>query len=39
MLVKTIIKVGGEGEVPPDLLGRLLEQVGRLRRQVLGLAA
>jgi DNA-binding NarL/FixJ family response regulator len=36
MLVKTIIKVAsGEGEVPPDLLGRLLEQVGRLQRQVL----
>ena len=36
MLVRTIIKVGsGEGEVPPDLLGRLLEQVGRLQRQVL----
>ena len=25
----------GDGEVPPDLLGRLLEQVGRLQRQVL----
>lgn len=25
----------GEGTVPPDLLGRLLEQVGRLQRQVL----
>jgi DNA-binding NarL/FixJ family response regulator len=36
MLVKTICKVSsGEGEVPPDLLGRLLEQVGRLQRQVL----
>jgi DNA-binding NarL/FixJ family response regulator len=36
MLVKTILKVAsGEGEVPPDLLGRLLEQVGRLQRQVL----
>jgi DNA-binding NarL/FixJ family response regulator len=36
MLVKTIVKVAsGEGEVPPDLLGRLLEQVGRLQRQVL----
>jgi DNA-binding NarL/FixJ family response regulator len=36
MLVRTIIKVGsGAGEVPPDLLGRLLEQVGRLQRQVL----
>lgn len=36
MLVRTIIKVAaGEGEVPPDLLGRLLEQVGRLQRQVL----
>jgi DNA-binding NarL/FixJ family response regulator len=36
MLVRTIVKVAsGEGEVPPDLLGRLLEQVGRLQRQVL----
>jgi DNA-binding NarL/FixJ family response regulator len=36
MLVRTICKVAsGEGEVPPDLLGRLLEQVGRLQRQVL----
>jgi DNA-binding NarL/FixJ family response regulator len=36
MLVKTINKVAsGEGEVPADLLGRLLEQVGRLQRQVL----
>ncbi|MCJ8505898.1 response regulator transcription factor [Kocuria flava] len=26
----------GEGSVPPDLLGRLLEQVGRLQRHVLG---
>lgn len=26
----------GEGAVPPDLLGRLLEQVGRMQRQVLG---
>ncbi|MEV0644612.1 response regulator transcription factor [Phytomonospora sp. NPDC050363] len=26
----------GEGAVPPDLLGRLLTQVGRLQRQVLG---
>jgi DNA-binding NarL/FixJ family response regulator len=35
-LVKTIVKVAsGEGEVPPYLLGRLLEQVGRLQRQVL----
>lgn len=35
-LIKTIVKVAsGEGEVPPDLLGRLLEQVGRLQRQVL----
>jgi DNA-binding NarL/FixJ family response regulator len=36
MLVRTIIKVAsGEGEVPSDLLSRLLEQVGRLQRQVL----
>lgn len=35
-LVRTITKVAsGEGEVPPDLLGHLLEQVGRLQRQVL----
>lgn len=26
----------GEGSVPPDLLGRLLAQVGRLQRQLLG---
>ncbi len=26
----------GEGAVPPDLLGRLLGQVGRAQRQVLG---
>ena len=36
MLVRTIVKVAsGEGEIPADLLGRLLEQVGRLQRQVL----
>jgi DNA-binding NarL/FixJ family response regulator len=36
MLVRTILKVAsGNGEVPADLLGRLLEQVGRLQRQVL----
>ena len=35
-LVRAIRRVAaGEGEVPPDLLGRLLEQVGRLHRQVL----
>lgn len=35
-LIRTIIKVAaGDGEVPSDLLGRLLEQVGRLQRQVL----
>ena len=35
-LVRAITRVAvGEGEVPPDLLGRLLEQVGRLQRQVL----
>ena len=35
-LVRTIRRVAsGEGEVPPDLLARLLEQVGRLQRQVL----
>ncbi|MFT4165538.1 MAG: response regulator transcription factor [Microlunatus sp.] len=35
-MVRTIVKVAsGDGEIPPDLLGRLLEQVGRLQRQVL----
>jgi DNA-binding NarL/FixJ family response regulator len=35
-LVRAIGRVAaGEGEVPPDLLGRLLEQVGRLQRHVL----
>ena len=35
-MVRTIVKVAsGDGEVPADLLGRLLEQVGRLQRQVL----
>lgn len=36
LLVRSILRVAaGEGEIPPDLLGRLLEQVGRLQRQVL----
>lgn len=35
-MARTIVKVAaGDGEVPADLLGRLLEQVGRLQRQVL----
>ncbi|MGW2395768.1 response regulator transcription factor [Kitasatospora sp. NPDC001664] len=35
-LVQTIVAAArGEGTVPADLLGRLLEQVGRLQRQVL----
>ena len=35
-ITRTIVKVAaGEGEVPPDLLGRLLEQVGKMQRQVL----
>jgi DNA-binding NarL/FixJ family response regulator len=35
-LVRAVQKVAaGEGEVPADLLGRLLEHVGRLQRQVL----
>jgi DNA-binding NarL/FixJ family response regulator len=35
-LVRTVVRAArGEGDVPPDLLGRLLEQVGRLQRQVL----
>jgi DNA-binding NarL/FixJ family response regulator len=36
VLVQTISRVArGQGEVPADLLGRLLEQVGKLQRQVL----
>ena len=36
VLVRTVVKVdAGAGEVPSDLLGRLLEQVGRLQRQAL----
>ncbi len=35
-LVDVIIRAAsGEGSVPPDLLGRLLDQVGNLQRQVL----
>ena len=35
-LVRAVVRVAaGEGEVPVDLLGRLLGQVGRLQRQVL----
>jgi len=35
-LVQVIMSASaGEGSVPPDLLGRLLDQVGRLQRQVL----
>lgn len=35
-LVRTILRVAaGEGEVPADLLGRLLSQLGQLQRQVL----
>lgn len=35
-LVRTIVKVAsGQGEIPADLLGRLMEQLGRLQRQVL----
>lgn len=35
-MVRTIERVAcGQGDVPADLLGRLLEQVGRLQRQVL----
>lgn len=35
-LVRTIVRIAaGDGAVPSDLLGRLLEQVGRLQRQVL----
>ena len=36
-LVKVIQSAAaGEGSVPPDLLGRLLDQVGKLQRHVLG---
>jgi DNA-binding NarL/FixJ family response regulator len=36
VLVRTITRVAaGDGEIPPDLLGRLLDQLGRLQRQVL----
>ncbi|WP_112246033.1 response regulator transcription factor [Kribbella monticola] len=36
VLVRTITRVAtGDGEIPPDLLGRLMEQLGRLQRQVL----
>ena len=35
-LVRTIARVAaGDGEIPSDLLGRLMEQLGRLQRQVL----
>lgn len=35
-LIRVLLRVAaGEGEVPADLLGRLLGQVGRLQRQVL----
>lgn len=35
-LVRTVVRAAaGHGEVPPDLLGHLLEQLGRLQRQVL----
>lgn len=36
VLTRAVVKVAaGEGEVPADLLGQLLHQVGRLQRQVL----
>ena len=36
LLVRAVVRVAaGHGEIPPDLLGRLLGQVGRLQRQVL----
>jgi DNA-binding NarL/FixJ family response regulator len=35
-LVRTIRRVAaGDGEIPPDLLGRVLDQLGRLQRQML----
>jgi DNA-binding NarL/FixJ family response regulator len=35
LLAVILSAAAGEGTVPPDLLGRLLDQVGRLQRQVL----
>ena len=35
LLSVILAAAAGEGTVPPDLLGRLLDQVGRLQRQVL----
>lgn len=36
VLVRTVVRAAsGQGEVPPDLLGSLLDQLGRLQRQVL----
>jgi len=35
LLAVVLSAAAGEGTVPPDLLGRLLDQVGRLQRQVL----
>jgi len=35
LLAVILSTAAGEGTVPPDLLGRLLDQVGRLQRQVL----
>jgi DNA-binding NarL/FixJ family response regulator len=35
-LVRTILRVAaGDGEIPADLLGRLMDQLGKLQRQVL----
>ncbi|MGY1640636.1 response regulator transcription factor [Geodermatophilus sp. SYSU D00703] len=35
-LARVVVRVSaGQGEVPPDLLARLLDQVGRLQRQIL----
>ncbi len=35
-IVRTVVRVAsGQGDVPPDLLGRLLDQLGHLQRQVL----
>lgn len=35
LVAAIVAAAAGDGTVPPDLLGRLLEQIGRLQRQVL----
>lgn len=36
LIAVIVAAASGEGSVPPDLLGRLLDQVGKLQRHVLG---